>query len=50
MDEVQQAWTATVPAAVLNAQQWFIVSAPDIRGLVMTRDAIAMFAGAHRSD
>jgi peptide/nickel transport system substrate-binding protein len=43
MAGVQEAWNETTPAAILTAQQWFIVTSSRVHGVVMTRDAIPMF-------
>jgi peptide/nickel transport system substrate-binding protein len=47
MAEVQRVWNETVPSAVLFAREEFVATAPEVHGLVYSRDTVPMFHDAY---
>jgi peptide/nickel transport system substrate-binding protein len=47
MSEVQRVWNETVPSAVLFAREEFVATAPEVHGLVYSRDTVPMFHDAY---
>ena len=50
LGRVQTTWNATLPTAILTAQQWFIPWTERVHGLVLTRDTIPVFDQAWVDD
>jgi peptide/nickel transport system substrate-binding protein len=47
MSEVQRVWNETVPSAVLFAREEFVATAPEVHGIVYSRDTVPMFHDAY---